>query len=156
MTEQTKVVLARWQDRFLAWLIDFLLISISFGTIFLVTDTLTLEWNERMFLTKSAHFVPTSFIFFVYWSILEHTTSQSIGKRVLSIKVAKIDGKKASLKGVLISSFGKSFLLPLDVFLGLILTNEKRQRIFNKIGDTIVIKSESRKESSDTPQYIKD
>ena len=40
----------------------------------------------------------------------------------------------------MISSFGKAFLLPLDVVLGWIFTNENRQRIFNKIGDTIIIK----------------
>jgi len=42
--------------------------------------------------------------------------------------------------GVLISSFGKSFILPIDMILGLIITNENRQRIFNKLGDTLIIK----------------
>jgi hypothetical protein len=37
-------------------------------------------------------------------------------------------------------SFGKSFLLVIDVMLGWIFTNEKRHRIFNRAGNTIVIK----------------
>ena len=38
------------------------------------------------------------------------------------------------------SSFGKAFLLPFDVILGWIFTNERRQRIFNRASNTIVIK----------------
>ena len=30
--------------------------------------------------------------------------------------------------------------MPIDVILGWILTNEKRQRVFNKLGDTVVVK----------------
>jgi len=44
------------------------------------------------------------------------------------------------LRGVVIDSFGKSFLLPVDVILGWILTNKKRQRVFNKLGDTLIVK----------------
>jgi hypothetical protein len=35
---------------------------------------------------------------------------------------------------------GKAFLLPLDVLLRWILTNDKRQRIFNRVSDSIVVK----------------
>jgi hypothetical protein len=48
-------------------------------------------------------------------------------------------------------------LLPIDVILGLIFTNNKRQRIFNRISNTIVIKlkkPESRPE--DNIIYTKD
>ena len=53
----------------------------------------------------------------------------------------------------MIGSFGKAFLIPIDVILGLIWANQKRQRIFNKLGDTLVIKI---KESNDSTTYIKD
>ncbi len=43
-------------------------------------------------------------------------------------------------KTAVIESFGKAFLLPLDVILGWIFTNNKRQRIFNRASNTIVIK----------------
>lgn len=55
----------------------------------------------------------------------------------------------------MISSFGKSFLLPVDVLLGRILTNEKRQRIFNKLGDTLILKIKETDDISDI-KYIKD
>jgi hypothetical protein len=40
----------------------------------------------------------------------------------------------------MLESLGKSFLLVIDVLSGSILTNEKRHRIFNRAGNTIVIK----------------
>jgi len=91
----------------------------------------------------------------VYWVILEYKTGQTIGKKILNLKVVCIDGSKAELKGILIGGIGKSFLLPIDVALGWILTNEKRQRIFNKLGDTVIIKIKDSEDTSDI-KYVKD
>ena len=63
-----------------------------------------------------------------------------MGKKILNLKTTDIYGGKPSLKGILVSGFGKSFLLPIDVVLGWVLTNEKRQRIFNKLGGIVVVK----------------
>ena len=65
-------------------------------------------------------------------------------------------GGKPKLSGVLLSCFGKSFLLPFDVILGLILSNQKRQRIFNNLGKTIVIKVETIAEDPKNVSYKKD
>jgi hypothetical protein len=49
-------------------------------------------------------------------------------------------------------------LLPLDVLLGWILTNDKRQRIFNRVSDSIVVKLREG-EDHDTSKkitYVKD
>ncbi len=56
----------------------------------------------------------------------------------------------------MISSFGKTFLLPLDMALGWIFTNENRQRIFNKIGDTLIIKIKNPEENNENIRYKKD
>jgi uncharacterized RDD family membrane protein YckC len=159
--DSSKIIIAKWTDRFLAWLIDFIIISIistsiifaSFGTInFEMVD---FETTENMFWAESMQYIPSSIIFFTYWVILEHKTCQTIGKKVLNLKVTDMSGNKPDLKGIVLSSFGKSFLLPIDVVLGLILTNEKRQRIFNKLGDTLVVKIKANDESSDA-EYTKD
>jgi hypothetical protein len=50
-------------------------------------------------------------------------------------------GNLPSKRNVAMQSFGKAFLLPIDVFFGWIFTNEKRQRLFNRASDTIVIKT---------------
>ncbi|EGG42513.1 hypothetical protein Nlim_0694 [Candidatus Nitrosarchaeum limnium SFB1] len=101
-------------------------------------------------------FIPTSVIFFGYWVILEYLKGQTIGKKILNLKITNMYGKKPDLKGILISSFGKAFLLPIDVGLGWIFTNEMRQRIFNKIGDTIIIKIKEQDQNTDNIKYKKD
>jgi len=100
-------------------------------------------------------YIPTSVMFFSYWVILEYKTGQTIGKKMFNLKVTNSQGGKPSLIGVVISSFGKSFILPIDMILGLIITNDKRQRIFNKLGDTVIIKIKELDVDSDF-KYIKD
>jgi len=137
----SKILLAKWTDRFLAWLIDFIIVSIiSTSIIFASFGTIDYEYDDELFWAESTQYIPTSILFFVYWTVLEYKTGQTIGKKILSLKVTDISGNSPSLKGIIIGSFGKSFLLPIDVVLGWILTNEKRQRIFNKLGDTLVVK----------------
>jgi len=145
MSESNNSILAKWADRFFAWLIDFIIISIiSTSIIFAIFGTIEFEGS---FWAENTQYIPTSILFFIYWTILEYKTGQTIGKKILNIKIIDINGNKPNLKGVLISSFGKAFLLPFDVVLGWILTNEKRQRIFNKLGDTVVVKIKDSEES---------
>jgi len=139
---QSKIILAKWTDRFIAWLIDFIIISIiSTSLIFVVFGTI--EIVEDGFWAENMQYIPTSLLFFSYWTILEFTTGQTIGKKILNLKTTNMYGGKPNLKGVMISSLGKSFFLPLDVLFGWIITNEKRQRIFNKLGNTIIVKVKS-------------
>jgi len=100
-------------------------------------------------------YIPTSVMFFSYWVILEYKTGQTIGKKMFNLKITNSQGEKPSLIGVVISSFGKSFILPIDMILGFIITNDKRQRIFNKLGDTLIIKIKELDVDSDF-KYIKD
>ena len=152
----SKIVLAKWTDRFLAWLIDFIIVStISTTIIFLSFGTAYYELDEKGLWAENAQYIPASILFFVYWTILEYKTGQTIGKKILNLKVKDMKGVKPSLKGIMISSFGKSFLLPIDVIIGRVLTNEKRQRIFNKLGDTIIIKIKDTEENANTT-YLKD
>lgn len=141
--------MAKWTDRFFAWLIDFVLIT--FIAILISTSFYLQKYlGDGMDIGfEIAPYITSALMMFIYWTVLEYATGQSIGKRLLGLRVVSLDGGKAGLKGILLSSFGKSTLLPVDVITGLILTNEKRQRIFNKLGDTLVIKiNKSTKEPS--------
>lgn len=131
--DSKEITIARWRDRFLAWLIDFAIVSVGMGIIYVI-------FEPSMSNIPSSFYAVNSIVFFSYWIILELKTGQSIGKRIFKIKVTKLDGNPVDVKDVVISSFGKAFLLPLDVILGWILTNKKKQRIFNRLSDTIVIK----------------
>ena len=152
----SKIIIAKWTDRFLAWLIDFIIVSIiSTSIIFASFGTMDYEFEEDAFWAESTQYIPTSILFFVYWTILEYKTGQTIGKKILNLRVVNVSGKKPDLKGIMISSFGKSFLLPIDVVLGWLLTNEKRQRVFNKLGDTLIVKIKESDDISDI-SYTKD
>ena len=150
-----EIIIAKWTDRFLAWLIDFIIISgISTVIIFVIFGTVDYEFEGDIFWVENSQYIPTSILFFAYWTILEYKTGQTIGKKILNLKTTDINGGKPKLKGIMISSFGKSFLLPVDVILGGILTNKKRQRIFNKLGDTLIIKL--RESEISESRYTKD
>lgn len=84
------------------------------------------------------------FIFFLYWTILEGSVGQSIGKMVIKIKVMQLDGRPTNLVYAAIESLGKAFLLPLDCLIGWILYPDRRQRLFNYISETMIVKTFSR------------
>ena len=152
----SKIIIAKWTDRFFAWVIDFIIVSIiSTSIIFTSFGTIDYEFEEDVFWAESTQYIPTSILFFVYWTILEYKTGQTIGKKILNLKVVNINGEKPDLKGIMISSFGKSFLLPIDVILGWFLTNVKRQRVFNKLGDTLIVKIKKSDDIADI-RYTKD
>ena len=150
----SKIILAKWKDRFFAWVVDFVIISIISTSIFFISF-LYLDDNFESFISNDGMFIPTSVMFFAYWIILEYKTGQTIGKKMFNLKITNIQGKKPNLLEVIISSFGKSFILPIDIIVGWILTNDKRQRIFNKLGNTVVIKIKESDSDSDS-KYIKD
>jgi uncharacterized RDD family membrane protein YckC len=152
-----ELVIAKWSDRFVAWLIDFIIISSISAIIFTsIFGSLDIRWDENMMISEGTSYIPASLLFLGYWIILEYKTGQSIGKKMLHLKITNMDGSHPSLLGVIISSFGKAFLLPIDFILGIIFTNEKRQRIFNKIGDTIVLKIKESESTSENITYKKD
>ncbi len=117
-------------------------------------DGMALVYRAHFALIRSPRYTTgglcTSAVFGV-----EYKTGQTIGKKILNLRVVNIYGKKPDLKGIMISSFGKSFLLPIDVVLGWLLTNEKRQRVFNKLGDTLIVKIKESEDISDM-KYTKD
>lgn len=152
----SKIIIAKWTDRFFAWLIDFIIVSsISTAIIFASFGSLDYEFEENSFWMENIQYIPTSILFFVYWTVLEYKTGQTVGKKIMNLKTVSIIGGRPSLKGIVISSFGKAFLLPIDVVLGWFLTNERRQRIFNKLGDTLVVKIKEVNDISDI-KYLKD
>jgi uncharacterized RDD family membrane protein YckC len=157
-----EVILASWADRFVAWLIDFIIVSIGLGILFAL---LALPFwfsdnsNDMAIVYRnsgSIHYLLSSTVFFAYWTYFEHTSGQSIGKRLLKIKSTDLSGKGVDIKKAALESFGKSFLLPMDVILGWLFTNNKRQRIFNRISNTIVIKLKPREELTQNIKYRKD
>ena len=159
-TDTETIVLARWVDRFIAWLIDFIIVSIGLGILFAVLSFPYWFDNTDMNMAYRSvgpfNYIISSLVFMAYWTYFESTTGQSIGKKVLHLKTTDLDGKTIGVKTAVIESFGKAFLLPLDVILGWIFTNNKRQRIFNRASNTIVIKLKENNTVSNNVTYLKD
>lgn len=142
---QPEVLLARWSDRFIAWLIDFVIVNVAVWSV-LAAAAFPFwfydmgRWGSVQPFEGPAGYGIVSTAFFAYWLFFEYTRGQSIGKMVMKIKTVNLAGRPADAGSIAIQSFGKAFLLPLDVILGWIFTNDKRQRIFNRASNTIVIK----------------
>ncbi len=157
--EPHELHIAKWSDRFFAWLIDFAIVMVMVETIVRVASgSFWLDGDPARWFSSassSMDYLIRSVAFFAYWIYFETTRGQSIGKMILNLKTVDLAGKNADLRSVAISSFGKAFLLPIDLILGWIFTNEKRQRIFNKLSNTIVIKVKHHEAPSDV-RYTKE
>ena len=121
------LVIARWSDRFFAWLIDYVIIAAIAFTIYLAIFSANFEqiMNVDFEDSRSYEYGSISIVYFLYWLILEAKTGQSIGKIALHLKTTNLKGEKADIISIAISSFGKSFLLPIDVIIGRLFTNKK-------------------------------
>jgi uncharacterized RDD family membrane protein YckC len=163
------VVLAKWTDRFIAWLIDFIIVFIGLAILFALLSIPFWIAFPQWFESSNNMNMPfrnvgpfnyliSSLVFTAYWTYFESTSGQSIGKKLLRLKTTGLQGKNIDAKTAVIESFGKAFLLPLDVLIGWIFTNEKRQRIFNRASNTIVIKlaEDSSHIISNNVKYVKD
>jgi uncharacterized RDD family membrane protein YckC len=137
-----EITLAKWSTRFWAWIIDFIIVSIAIEIIFAIAYA-PLAFNQGVQNNPglgAVRFAVQSLLFFAYWTYFESTTGQSIGKKLLKIRTTDLAGNTPDIRNIAIQSFGKAFLLPIDVFFGWIFTNDKRQRLFNRASDTIVIR----------------
>jgi uncharacterized RDD family membrane protein YckC len=59
----------------------------------------------------------------------------------MRIKAARLDGSPINMGQAALQSLGKAFLLPLDCLLGWILYPRRRQRLFNYLSETVVVKT---------------
>jgi uncharacterized RDD family membrane protein YckC len=125
------IVLSSWDDRFWAWLIDVLLMSILWHRILVVFEIDVFSLSGSLLLAA---------ILFIYWTVLEGYRGQSLGKMLLNIVVTGPFGESIGFWDAAVESFGKAFLLPFDCFIAWVSFREGRQRLFNKISNTIVIK----------------
>jgi uncharacterized RDD family membrane protein YckC len=136
--EVSGLTLAFWWERFVAWLIDAAIIGTVVGILGLVTSLSFTWWSGWP--SWIPFFNIGGVAYFLYWLFMDGTYGQSIGKMVMRIKITRLDGSQIGMGNAALESVGKAFLLPLDVLLGWILYPRRRQRIFNHISETIVIK----------------
>lgn len=126
--------LASVKKRIAAFLID---LGIAFG-LFLalpnVVSTLTaqgtlLNFNLILFLL----------LLWMYLTLLEGFAGQTLGKRIVGLKVVRTDGKNLSYDHAAVRNFGVAFLLPFDLIYGIWHKDPKYIRYFDKFSGTTVV-----------------
>ena len=138
---------ADWGTRFIAWLIDIIVIAIVISPIkaFWTWVGFPLFGWGPPFLRwiPFTDFGLDNIIYFLYWTLMEGIYGQSVGKMALRLKVARLDGQPTDIGVAAVESLGKAFLLPIDCIIGWILYAGKNQRLFNYISGTITVKAPS-------------
>lgn len=138
------IPLARWETRFWAWLIDIILISIIVNAVSTLVRTVfpfSPVWDIPVPGLFPFDLGLNSIVLFFYWSAFEGYWGKSIGKMALNIRVADRGGGKMGWGAGMIESFGKAFLLPLDCLIGWLAMPDTKLRLFNRLSNTIVIKT---------------
>lgn len=154
--------LAKWSARFWAWLVDIIIIILFWNIVIGIFDhiwKLPLLWEYRYW-ELSAIGLETLLIF-IYWTVMEGFRGQSIGKMVMNLKVVNRDGSKISYRTAAIESLPKAFLnfpfiiiIILDCLIGWLAMPNTKLRVFNRISNTIVIKTNYKE--PDGVMYVKE
>ncbi len=134
----TQLPLASFKKRVFAFLIDFLLM-LAITVLITLPQVFSLFSGNVFSPGLSAVLFVTLGLLWVYSTLLEGFNGQSLGKRVIGLKVVRTDGKKMSFDHAAVRNFGKAFLLPFDLIVGWRLKNEKFIRYFDKFAGTTVI-----------------
>ncbi len=147
--------LAKWSARFWAWLVDFILVILFLNIVRGIFEPfwrLPLLWDYNHWEIFAIGF--ETIFFFLYWTVMEGFRGQSIGKMVMNLKVVNRDGTKIHYGTAAIESVGKAFLLPLDCLIAWLAMPNTKLRVFNRISNTIVIKTDYKE--PDGILYIKE
>jgi len=140
-------ILANWGRRSIAWFVDYFIIILLFG--YFQLESIETRILPGVLLPKApgtdiSIWSPLSIlIFFLYFTFSEWYFGRSIGQLLLNIRIVDLQGAAVSLGASAIQSVGKSspLLLLFDCVLGQSdrSSRERRQRLFNRISNTIVI-----------------
>ncbi len=147
--------LAKWSARFWAWLVDVILIILFLNIVRGIFEPfwrLPLLWDYRHWEIFAICF--ETIFFFLYWTVMEGFRGQSIGKMVMNLRVVNRDGTKINYATAAIESVGKAFLLPLDCLIAWFAMPNTKLRVFNRISNTIVIKTDYKE--PDGIMYVKE
>ncbi|MGE5554734.1 MAG: RDD family protein [Methanocella sp.] len=135
----TSLPLSSFKKRAFAFLVDFALIFAIIMTITLLPQLLTPNTASLGNEVSTAVLITVGLLW-LYSTLLEGFNGQSLGKRVLGLKVVRTDGKKMSYDHAAVRNFGKILpLLPFDLLFGLRIKNQAFMRYFDKFAGTTVI-----------------
>ena len=92
---RSAIILARWSDRFIAWLIDAVILTILASALLIglsgVQD-FSVDDNGTADITS---YTVSGAVFFAYFIAMEYRSGQTIGKKILNIRLVGMDGREA-------------------------------------------------------------
>jgi uncharacterized RDD family membrane protein YckC len=137
--KESQLPIASFKKRLSAFLIDFsLILAITLAVTF-VPEIFAYQPTGVGPLISTILFI-TIGLLWLYSTLLEGFNGQSLGKRVIGLKVVRTDGKKMSYDHAAVRNFGKVLpLLPFDLLVGWRIKNCMFQRYFDKFAGTTVI-----------------
>jgi uncharacterized RDD family membrane protein YckC len=139
-SEESELPLASLKKRVLAYLINFAIISTITLQLILLPQVFTLSPAILLGGGISTYLFITVGLIWLYSTLLEGFNGQNIGKRIMGLKVVRIDGKKLSYDHAAVRNFGKILpLLPFDLIIGWRIPNNRFKRYFDKYAGTTVI-----------------
>ena len=144
--------IASWDDRFLAWLLDILLVGAVLSALGEAAGVFSLLTGGLSVTSPVTGL--NGLGLFVYWTALEGRQGQSVGKMVLNIAVTDERGDDIDYGTAAIESFGKAFLLPIDILVGWLAYEEEGSRLFNKLSSTIVIETDEEDGKPSDVEYV--
>ncbi len=136
--------LSSWGERFVAWLIDVVILTVVIG---IIRTFVWMAWPGFVWMPGVPNWIPfvdfggSNIVQFVYWTIMDGAYGQSFGKMIMRIKATRLDGRPMDLGQAAIESIGKAFLLPIDCLVGWLLYPSKKQRLFNHLSKTAVVRA---------------
>jgi uncharacterized RDD family membrane protein YckC len=140
--------LAKGRKRAGAFLIDFFITFTLFLALSNVFYPITLQF---IFNVNIAFFLV---LFWGYSTLFESFKGQTLGKKLMHIKVVRTDGKDPTNDQAALRNFGKTFLLPFDLASGLKQKDKRFMRFFDKFTGTTVIDLEPKTPSSRSKKEV--
>ena len=150
--DRRTIHIASWDDRFLAWLVDVVVVGAVLAGLGQAASVFSLVAGG---LSLSSPFAGLNgLVLFVYWTALEGSRGQSAGKIVLDIAVTDERGEPIDYATAAVESFGKAFLLPIDIVVGWLAYEGEGRRLFNELSSTIVVEVDEATDGPADVEYV--
>lgn len=119
--------------RFVAWIIDAIIISVVLATIRLAAQGFEQITSDALFNTVVA---------WTYFVVLTAARGQTVGKMAVGVKVVTADGQKPGVRAVLLREVVGKAVSAVILFLGflLIAVDGRKRGLHDRIGSTFVEK----------------
>jgi uncharacterized RDD family membrane protein YckC len=137
---ETQLSLASISKRICAYLVSFSIISAITLSVIVIPQIFSSFSATILAGTISTYLFVTVGLLWLYSTLLEGFNGQTIGKRIMGLKVVRTDRKKLSYDQAALRNFGKILpLLPFDLIIEWRIPNNTFKRYFDKYAGTTVI-----------------